>query len=97
MVARARWPTTVFVALLMLGCAGHAHAKRQSAFGDAYDAREATPPRAEDVDDVPDVARERSSKAPRKVKPPRPEKRHKITLDGGQGTRGETVEIDDDF
>lgn len=100
MVAFTRWPTMLFVALLVLGCAGYADAKRPpSAFGEAYDARETTPPRAGDVDDVPDVARERPSKAPRKVKPPRPGKRHKITLDGSTGARGETVESDggDDF
>lgn len=97
MVALSRWPTTLFVALLILGCAGQVDAKRPSAFGDAYDTRESTPPRAGDVDDVPDVARERGPKAPRKIKPPRPGKRQKITLDGSQGTRGETVDGDDDF
>ncbi len=98
MIALTRWPTTLFVVLVLLGCTGNSDAKRPpSAFGDAYDTRESTPPRAGDVDDVPDVARERSPKAPRKVKPPRPGKRHKITLDGSTGTRGETVEGNDDF
>jgi hypothetical protein len=99
-MALTRWPTTLFVAFLVLGCAGPADAKRApSAFGDAYEAREATPPHAGDVDNVPDVARKQPSKAPRKVKPPRAGKRHKITLDGSTGTRGETVESDgdDDF
>lgn len=97
MVALTHWRMILFVAFFILGCVGPADAKRPSAFGDAYDARESTPPRAGDVDDVPDVARDRPGKAPRKVKPPRPGKRQKITLDGSQGTRGETVEIEDDF
>lgn len=98
MVAMTRRPRALFVALLVLGCAGQAHAKRPpSAFGDDYDARESAPPRAGDLDDVPDVARDRAPKSPRKVKPPRPGKRHKITLDGSDGVNRKTIETGDDF
>jgi hypothetical protein len=97
MIALTRWPPICAVALVLLGCADRAEAKRPSAFGDAYDARASTPPHAGDVDDVPDVARSRRPKAPRKMQRPRRGQRSKITLDGSQGTREEEIESDDDF
>lgn len=97
-MAAFRLLTILLATALVFACLEHAEAKRPpSAFGDAYDSRESTPPRAGDVDDVPDVARKRPSKQPRKVKPPRPGQRQKITLDGSTGARGEIVEGDDDF
>lgn len=98
MVALTRWPTILLVALHVFGCAGQAHAKRApSAFGDDYDARESAPPRASDIDGVPDIARDRPPTSPRRVKPPRPGKRHKITLDGSDGVDRKTIEKGEDF
>jgi hypothetical protein len=85
--------------LLVMGClilAAPAYAKSPpSAFGEAYDETSASPPRQDDDDDALTGASDRRPAKMQKLRRPNPNRRQKIMLDGGQGTRAKDREDED--
>jgi hypothetical protein len=85
--------------LIVMGClvlAAPAYAKAPpSAFGEAYDESSASPPRGDDDDDALTGPSDRRPAKMPKVRRPNPNRRQKIMLDGGQGTRAKDREDED--